>query len=60
VKPVLAKTTPFLTSAAVVLTLFVPGSADAGVGSPRQYLKEPDAWFASDQAKRLAHNILSY
>ncbi len=29
-------------------------------GGPRQYLDQPDAWFASDEAKTIAVNILSH
>lgn len=28
--------------------------------APRQYLKKPDAWYAGDEASRIAANILSY
>lgn len=30
------------------------------LAGPRDYLKKPDAWFASDEAKSIATNILSY
>ncbi|HEY7155973.1 MAG TPA: pectate lyase [Gemmataceae bacterium] len=56
----LAKNTTLLTSAAFVATLFVAGSARAAVHGPQQYLKKPDTWFAGDEAKKVADNILSY
>jgi PelA/Pel-15E family pectate lyase len=43
---------------ALVLILFGPGAF--AWGAPRQYLKKPDAWFAGDEAGRVAANILSY
>lgn len=59
-RPCLSKAQASLTAAAAVLVLFVPSSAPAGVEGPRQYLKKADAWFAGDEAKHVADNILSY
>lgn len=42
-----------------VLSFFLAGSAGAAEG-PARYLKQPDAWFSSDEGKRVATNILSY
>ena len=44
------------------LRIFIPallaiGSLEAGT---RDFLKKPDTWFASDEAKTVAANILSY
>jgi pectate lyase len=47
----------FLTCLAFFLA--VAGSIHAAPG-PRQYLGKPDAWFASEEAKRIATNILSH
>src|SRR6516164_651096 len=38
----------------------VAGPARAAVDGPRRYLQKPDAWFAGDEARRIAANILSY
>jgi PelA/Pel-15E family pectate lyase len=43
----------------LVLLAASAGLAQAARG-PRQYLAKPDAWFAGDEAKRVAANILSY
>src|SRR5260370_39025078 len=54
-RPVLAALLvwPFMVSA--------PGAfAPAAMAAPRQYLKKPDAWYAGDEASRIAANILSY
>jgi PelA/Pel-15E family pectate lyase len=45
---------------AAVLLLAAPGFARAAVDGPRPYLRKPDAWFASPEARRIAHNIISY
>src|SRR5262245_20114919 len=45
------------TCAAVVLALAAAGTAVPG---PRPYLRKPDAWFAGDEARRVAANILTY
>jgi len=37
-----------------------PREADTPRNSPRTYLKKPDRWFAGDEARRIATNILSY
>jgi PelA/Pel-15E family pectate lyase len=42
--------------AVVVLT----SSSFAAKGGAYRYLGKPDAWFATDEAKRIAENILSY
>jgi PelA/Pel-15E family pectate lyase len=45
----------------VIAILFVLGqSASATAGPPQKYLKKGDEWFATDEAKRIAANILSY
>ncbi|MGC4004603.1 MAG: hypothetical protein QM811_16370 [Pirellulales bacterium] len=44
----------------LLVTLVVWGATDfahAGVGA---YLKKPDAWFAGDEAERIAANVLSH
>jgi PelA/Pel-15E family pectate lyase len=49
--------TPFT----IVALLFVFVSpCVAAKGGPRRYLDKPDAWFASDEAKRITENILSF
>ncbi len=46
------------------VALWVPTFGSAGVASaaehPGRYLKRPDAWFSTGEAKRVATNILSY
>jgi pectate lyase len=42
---------------AVLFTVQAWGSAAEG---PRKYLKRPDAWFAGEEARQVADNILSY
>jgi PelA/Pel-15E family pectate lyase len=42
-----------------LLLAVVSGSARAADG-PRRYLGRPDAWFATDKAKAIAENALSY
>jgi pectate lyase len=44
---------------ALALLLFPAGAAEAASG-PQRYLGKPDDWFATDEAKRVAANILSY
>jgi PelA/Pel-15E family pectate lyase len=44
--------------AAVLLA--APEVARAAVDGPRPYLRKPDAWFAGPEARRVAHNLLSY
>jgi pectate lyase len=41
----------------VVLVVTHPAAAASG---PQKYLKKPDGWFAGDEAKGIAVNILSY
>jgi pectate lyase len=43
-----------------MLALLVPEVVRAGVAGPRPYLGKPDGWFAGDEAKRIAANILSF
>ena len=43
----------------LVVLLAWAGSAPAA-GGPHQYLKKPDDWFAGEEARRVAANILSY
>ncbi|MFO0808409.1 MAG: pectate lyase [Gemmataceae bacterium] len=45
------------TTAMASLLILVGTVSAAG---PRTYLKKPDEWFATDEAKRIAANILSY
>jgi PelA/Pel-15E family pectate lyase len=49
--------TPF-TIVALLFVLVSPGAAARG--GPRRYLDKPDAWFATDEAKRITENILSF
>jgi pectate lyase len=44
---------------AALLVLLAAGTGRAANG-PRQYLQKPDGWFAADEARRVAANILSY
>jgi pectate lyase len=44
---------------ALALLLCLSPAARAASGT-RKYLTKPDAWFATDEAKRLAANVLSY
>jgi pectate lyase len=43
----------------LLVCLTAAGTASAARG-PAQYLKKPDTWFATDEAKRLAAHVLSY
>jgi pectate lyase len=46
---------------AVALALLLSAAPAArAAGGPHQYLGKPDEWFAGDEAKRVAANILSY
>ncbi len=46
---------------ALALLCFAGLAANAlATGSPAQYLKQPDSWFASDEARRIAANLLSH
>lgn len=45
--------------AVTLLSVFVSPCAAAKRG-PRRYLDKPDGWFAADEAKRIAENILSF
>jgi pectate lyase len=52
---------PSRTSLALGLSFLLAATgAAAAAGGPHQYLGKPDEWFASDEAKRVADNILSY
>jgi hypothetical protein len=42
---------------AAALGAFAPGAAGKG---PQRYLGQPDRWFAGDEAKRVAANLLSW
>jgi PelA/Pel-15E family pectate lyase len=46
------------TGAVLLSTAVALGSVWAK--GPAQYLKKPDGWFASDEARRIAENILAY
>src|SRR3954468_9005192 len=56
-----------LTKLAGTMLLGLIGAAMLGHGQvifainvPRAYLQKPEAWYGSDEAKRIADNILSY
>mgnify|MGYP000438038124 CR=1 FL=1 len=49
-----------LRSAGFALAGFIPLSASAAGGGAAVYLKKPDAWFATPEAKKIAANILSF
>ena len=38
----------------------VAALCSAAMAGPKNYLKKPDAWFAGDEAKRIAANVLSW
>ncbi len=44
----------------VAMALLLAAAPAAAAKGPRDYLRKPDAWFAGDEAKRVAANILSY
>jgi pectate lyase len=46
-------------STLLALLILTTGAASAASG-PQQYLRKPDDWYAGDEAKRIAANILSY
>src|SRR5438128_7212167 len=46
--------------ATAMLALTVTSVAHVDAAGPREHLRKPDSWFASDEAKRIALNILSY
>jgi pectate lyase len=46
--------------ALALLSLLAAAGSGAAASGPAQYLKKPDAWFAGDEARRVAGNILSY
>jgi pectate lyase len=45
---------------AIVTLLLISASLARAADGPRQYFKKPAAWFATDDAKRVAANILSH
>ena len=53
---------PVLTALLVsVFMVSAPGAlTPTAMAWPRQYFKKPDAWYAGDEASRIAANILSY
>jgi pectate lyase len=57
-------TTPMISrhiAGALALAALLIQAADClGAGAPQKYLKKPDEWFATEEAKRIAANILSY
>ncbi len=46
--------------AALLLVVFGAAEAASAAGGARRYLRKPDAWFATPEARRVADNILSY
>jgi PelA/Pel-15E family pectate lyase len=44
----------------VTLSFVLAPTCAAATSGPRRYLDKPDAWFAGDEAKRIAENILSH
>jgi pectate lyase len=44
----------------VLAAVIICSTAGSAAADPGKYLKKPDAWFASDEAKPIAANILSY
>ncbi|HKA07938.1 MAG TPA: hypothetical protein VKD71_11820 [Gemmataceae bacterium] len=49
--------TPRFTLALLAIAAASPAWAADG---PARYLSKPDAWFASEEGKRVADNVLSY
>ncbi len=47
-------------STALMLLFVLTSACPAAVRGPGRYLGKPEAWFATDEAKRIAANILSY
>lgn len=45
---------------AVLFALWLCLASGEAFAKPREYLKQTDAWFVSDEAKRIAENILSF
>jgi PelA/Pel-15E family pectate lyase len=45
---------------ALLCCLAQAGAASAATSGPRKYLDKPPAWFRSDEARRVAANVLSY
>lgn len=46
--------------AAVAFFMAAGMTADSAGASPKDYLKKPDAWFATEEAKKIAASILSF
>src|SRR5437899_40778 len=44
----------------LALIVLVSTAGTAAAGAPARYLGKPDAWFAGDEARRIAANLLSY
>src|SRR6476646_8059401 len=42
------------------MVAIIIGFCSAASAGPKAYLKKPDAWFAVDEAKHIAANILSW
>ena len=42
------------------ITLVLLSFCASALAGPKSYLKKPDAWFAGDEAKRIAANVLSW
>jgi pectate lyase len=49
-----------MASTIVTLSIVLTPPCAAALGGPHRYLDKPEAWFATDEAKRIAANILSY
>src|SRR5438874_254348 len=56
----MVKLTPFPTCTLIVWAWAVVSAAPADAAGPGSYLRQPDSWFATDEARRIAANILSY
>jgi PelA/Pel-15E family pectate lyase len=56
---IVAIATRIVCTLGLVLRLAMPDALLA-VGGPGRYLKKPDNWFAGEEAKQIAGNILSY
>ncbi|HEY7423487.1 MAG TPA: pectate lyase [Gemmataceae bacterium] len=51
---------PATSFAVLALLIALTAPCVAATNGPRRYLDKPNAWFATDEAKRIAANILSY
>jgi len=54
------KTTLSLNSLLLLSFFLLTTVSSRAADGPKNYLKKPDAWFATDEAKKLAANILTY